>query len=97
MKKLSLLFSMLLMAVMASAATTIYIDKSSVGNIWAWDSDGNYFQEWPGVALSTLDVATVDGVEYYTFVYTHEASGEGLIFNYNGQQTGDLTPQDGAI
>ena len=67
------------MAVMASAATTIYIDKSSVGNIWAWDSDGNYFQEWPGVALSTLDVATVDGVEYYTFVYTHESSGEGLI------------------
>ncbi len=97
MKKFSLLLSMLLMAVMASAATTIYIDKSSVGNIWAWDSDGNYFQEWPGVALSTLDVATVDGVEYYTFVYTHESSGEGLIFNANGQQTSDLVPQDGAI
>jgi hypothetical protein len=96
MKKLSLLFSMLLMAVMASAATTIYIDKSSVGNIYAWDSNGNY-GGWPGVALTTLDVATVNDVEYYTFVYTHEASGEGLIFNYNGQQTGDLTPQDGAI
>ncbi len=97
MKKFSLLLSMLLMAVMASAATTIYIDKSSVGNIWAWDSDGNYFQEWPGVALSTLDVATVDGVEYYTFVYSHEASGEGLIFNNEGAQTENMVPQDGAI
>ena len=97
MKKFSLLLSMLLMAVMASAATTIYIDKSSVGNIWAWDGDGNYFDQWPGVALTTLDVATVDGVEYYTFVYSHEASGEGLIFNANGQQTSNLVPQDGAI
>ncbi len=97
MKKFSLLLSMLLMAVMASAATTIYIDKNSPGNIWAWDSDGNYFQEWPGVALSTLDVATVDGVEYYTFVYSHEASGEGLIFNNEGAQTENMVPQDGAI
>ena len=97
MKKFSLLLSMLLMAVMASAATTIYIDKNSPGNIWAWDSDSNYFQEWPGVALSTLDVATVDGVEYYTFVYTHESSGEGLIFNNEGAQTENMVPQDGAI
>jgi hypothetical protein len=97
MKKFSLLLSMLLMAVMASAATTIYIDKNSPGNIWAWDSDSNYFQEWPGVALSTLDVATVDGVEYYTFVYSHEASGEGLIFNNEGAQTENMVPQDGAI
>ncbi len=97
MKKFSLLLSMLLMAVMASAVTTIYIDKNSPGNIWAWDSDGNYFQEWPGVALSTLDVATVDGVEYYTFVYSHEASGEGLIFNNEGAQTENMVPQDGAI
>ena len=96
MKKLSLLFSMLLMAVMASAATTIYIDKSSVGNIYAWDSDGNY-GEWPGVALTTLGSTTINEVEYYKFEYSHGASGEMLIFNYNGQQTGDLTPQDGAI
>ena len=88
---------MLLMAVMASAATTIYIDKNSPGNIWAWDSDGNYFEAWPGVALTTLDVATVDGVEYYTFVYSHEASGEGLIFNNEGAQTENMVPQDGAI
>ncbi|MBR1803610.1 MAG: hypothetical protein IJ775_01715, partial [Muribaculaceae bacterium] len=50
---------------------TIYITKTSVGNIWAWDNDGNYFDAWPGKAVNTLETATVEGTEYYTFTYSH--------------------------
>ena len=76
---------------------TIYIDKASTGNIWAWDNDGNYFDNWPGKAINTLETAQVNGTEYYSFTYTHDAANPGLIFNDGSNQTSDLVPQDGMV
>ncbi|MBQ4138779.1 MAG: dockerin type I repeat-containing protein [Muribaculaceae bacterium] len=75
---------------------TIYITKTSVGNIWAWDAAGNYFDSWPGKEISTLETATVNGTEYYTFTYDHNSTNPGLIFNegQDGPQTMDLVPVD---
>lgn len=75
---------------------TIYITKTSVGNIWAWDAAGNYFdtEGWPGKNITTLETATVNGTEYYTFTYTHNSTQPGLIFNDGSAQTPDLTPVD---
>ena len=76
---------------------TIYIDKTSTGNIWAWDNDGNYFDAWPGKDIATLDTATVNGISYYSFTYTHNAASPGLIFNDGSAQTTDLVPEDGKV
>ena len=77
---------------------TIYVSKSSVGNIWAWDDGGNYFDQWPGKAVNTLETVTVAGNEYYKFTYDHNATNPGLIFNLNGSpQTPDLIPEDGKL
>ncbi|MBR5102521.1 MAG: starch-binding protein, partial [Muribaculaceae bacterium] len=78
---------------------TIYIDKASIGNIWAWDTQGNYFDAWPGKAINTLDKETVNGNEFYKFTYSHNSTNPGLIFNEGeGQaQTTDLVPQDGKL
>ena len=77
---------------------TIYVTKNSVGNIYAWDADGNY-GDWPGTPVSSLETATLDGVDYYTFTYSHASTGPGLIFNEGMDlpQTDDMVPQDGAI
>ena len=76
---------------------TIYITKTSIGNIWAWDADGNYFDAWPGKAINTLETATVAGNEYYTFTYSHNTTGPGLIFNDGSAQTSNLVPEDGKL
>ena len=73
---------------------TIYITKTSTGNIWAWDNGGNYFEPWPGKDITTLETTTVDGEEYYTFTYTNNEAAPGLIFNDEAGQTSDLTPVD---
>jgi hypothetical protein len=75
---------------------TIYITKTSIGNIWAWDDAGDYFTPWPGKEISTLETATVNGTEYYTFTYDHNSTNPGLIFNEgsSGPQTMDLVPVD---
>ena len=76
---------------------TIYIDKASIGNIWAWDNGGGYFDSWPGKEISTLETATVNGTEYYSFTYNHNESNPGLIFNDGSSQTSDLVPEDGKV
>ena len=76
---------------------TIYIDKASTGNIWAWDAEGNYFDSWPGKAINTLETATINEVEYYTFTYSHNSTNPGLIFNDGTNQTPDLVPEDGKV
>ncbi len=76
---------------------TIYIDKASIGNIWAWDNGGDYFSAWPGKEISTLETATVNGTEYYSFTYSHNESNPGLIFNDGSSQTSNLVPEDGKV
>jgi hypothetical protein len=85
--------------VMPTFNGTIYIDKASIGNIWAWDNGGNYFNAWPGKEISTLETATVNGTEYYSFTYSHNESYPGLIFNEgsDGPQTSNLVPEDGKV
>ncbi len=73
---------------------TIYITKTSSGNIWAWDAAGDYFTPWPGKEISTLETATVNGTEYYAFTYDHNSTNPGLIFNDGTAQTPDLVPVD---
>ncbi len=73
---------------------TIYITKTSVGNIWAWDAAGDYFTPWPGKEISTLETASVNGTEYYAFTYDHNSTNPGLIFNDGTAQTPDLVPVD---
>ena len=73
---------------------TIYITMTSTGNIWAWDAAGNYSESWPGTDITTLETATVNGEEYYTFTYSHNSTAPGLLFNDGSNQTPDLTPVD---
>ncbi|MBR5102589.1 MAG: starch-binding protein, partial [Muribaculaceae bacterium] len=77
-----------------------YIDKSSVGNLYAWDNDGSNmvnYKGWPGFAMSELPTTTVNGYEYYVFTYTHKYGGMRFLFNNNGTQTADLEPQFGKV
>ena len=91
-----LLLAIVTLALQAQAGITIYIDKESTGNIYAWNADGSD-NAWPGQAISSLTTATVNGTEYYA--YTYEGEAAGLIFNDNdgSQQTGDITPADRTI
>lgn len=95
------LFTLLALTVIgwanSSAATTIYIDTNSKGNIWAWDENGNYFEEFPGNPISKLSKATINGTEFYTFTYDHESANEKLILSYGNQQTEDIIVADGKI
>lgn len=91
-----LLLAIVTLALQAQAGITIYIDKESTGNIYAWNADESNNAAWPGQAISSLTTATVNGTEYYA--YTYEGEAAGLIFNDGSQQTGDiLTPADRTI
>ena len=91
-----LLLAIVTLALQAQAGITIYIDKESTGNIYAWNADESNNAAWPGQAISDLTTATVNGTEY--FAYTYEGEAAGLIFNDGNQQTGDiLTPADRTI
>lgn len=91
-----LLLAIVTLALQAQAGITIYIDKESTGNIYAWNADESNNAAWPGQDISSLTTATVNGTEY--FAYTYEGEAAGLIFNDGSQQTGDiLTPADRTI
>ena len=77
---------------------TIYIDQTSAsGNIYAWDSTGNY-GNWPGNAISSLGTAEKDGTTYYVFNFTHSgADTPKVIFNNGGTQTADIAVADGDV
>ena len=90
-----LLLAIVTLALQAQAGITIYIDKESTGNIYAWNADGSN-NDWPGQAISDLTTAKVNGTEYYAYTYKGEAAG--LIFNKDNQQTGNiLKPADRTI
>lgn len=82
----------------ASPYAKVYIDKTSAeGNIYAFDSK-DYYIAWPGEAISSLETAQVDGVEYYMFGFNHEqANAPYVIFNDNDGQTADIAVSDGDI
>ena len=82
----------------AAPYATIYIDKTSVEcDVYGFDSQG-YYSQWPGVALSTLETAEVDGTQYYAYSFNHEdADSSYVIFSSGGQQTADIPVQDGDI
>ena len=90
-----LLLAIVTLALQAQAGITIYIDKESTGNIYAWNADESNNPAWPGQAISGLNTATVNGTEYYA--YTYECEAARLIFNDGSQQTGDITPADRTI
>ena len=77
---------------------TIYIDQTSAsGNIYAWDSTGNY-GNWPGNAISSLGTAEKDGTTYYVFNFTHSgADTPKVVFNNNDGQTEDIAVADGDV
>ena len=77
---------------------TIYIDKTSVeSSIYAFDSK-DYYVEWPGVALSSLETAQVGGSDYYVYNFNHEdANSPCVIFSDGTHQTADIHVQDGDI
>ena len=81
-------FAVFLLAALAfqvnAQTNTIYITKTSVGNIWPFDDGGNYYGAWPGQLISTLAVATVGDNEYYKFDYTHNTTNPKIVFNNNG-------------
>ena len=76
----------------------VYIDKTSAeGNIYAFDSQ-DYYIAWPGVAISSLETAQVNGTEYYVWSFNHEgASGPNVIFSDGDGQTADIAVADGDI
>ena len=73
---------------------TIYMTKTSTGNIWAWDAAGNYFEPWPGKDITTLETTTINGTEYYFLTYDHNSTDPGVIFNDGTSQTVDMVPVD---
>ena len=73
---------------------TIYITKTSAGNIWAWDAAGNYFEPWPGKDITTLETTTINGTEYYFLTYDHNSTDPGVLFNDGSSQTVDMVPVD---
>ena len=76
----------------------VYIDKGSApGNIYAFDTM-DYYVTWPGVAISSLELASVGGTEYYMWGFNHEeASGPYVIFSDSEGQTADIAVEDGDI
>lgn len=82
----------------ANASTKIYFTTSSSGNLWAWDSQGNYDTSWPGRALSTLGTETLNGTNYYVFEFNKNGSNPKFIISNNGNnQTADTEAVDGTI
>ena len=73
---------------------TIYMTKTSIGNIWAWDAAGNYFEPWPGKDITTLETTTINGTEYYFLTYDHNSTDPGVLFNDGTSQTVDMVPVD---
>ncbi len=85
-------------AVPRPSGITIYIDKSSVGNFYAWNTAGADNGTWPGMAINSENLPeteTMSGRECY--VYTYDGTAEGLIFSDGSSQTGNITPEAGKI
>ena len=58
----------------------------------------DYYVTWPGVAISSLELASVGGTEYYMWGFNHEeASGPYVIFSDSEGQTADIAVEDGDI
>lgn len=80
-------------------AFTIYIDKTSTGYFYAWNSEGEPNAESPGVEIVADNfekTATVDGIECYAYRFNGE--GAGIVFSdNNGHQTETITPEAGKV
>lgn len=79
-------------------AFTIYIDKTSTGYFYAWNSEGEPNAESPGVEIVAANFeksATVDGVECYVYRFNGEAAG--LSFSGENNQTESITPEKGKV
>lgn len=82
-----------------------YFDNSASGwssvNAYAWDDnhkDGNAFTgAWPGKALTETVQDGGKTLYHYSYTPTEELKNPMIIFNGNGQQTGDLQWENGAI
>lgn len=81
---------------------TVYIDKASVeGNLYAYDSEGEY-AAWVGTAITDLETGEKDGVEYYVFEFNHENASEPVVIFNNGEsgegnQTENISVADGDV
>ncbi len=75
-----------------NATITVYVTAPSAPNMYAWgDSDGQAVTPnggWPGKALT--ESVEVDGKTFWYFTFDSMES-VNVIFNNNGQQTGDIT------
>ncbi len=82
-----------------NASITIYVTGCENPNIYVWGTDDSGKTvtpagTWPGKTLT--ETQTIDGRNFYSF--TVDGLDEvSVIFNKNGQQTGDITGIDGDV
>ena len=69
--------------------TVSYVDNDGWGDIYAYVwGESNVLGDWPGTAMT--ETGEVNGTKVYTITFKAENAPEGIIFNGNGNQTGDL-------
>lgn len=73
----------------------VYLEKNQITDIWgniyyyAWNEDLNPMTEyWPGTEV--LETETVNGVEYYKYIFDSSISSLNIIFSNGSQQTADI-------
>ncbi len=76
-----------------NASITVYVTAPSVPNVYAWGKNGAGSEvkpcgDWPGTKPSNSTV--IDGRTFY-YVTFDDMETVNVIFNNNGQQTGDIT------
>lgn len=106
MKKLLLTLSLALVAILANAASTVYlkIDGTTVtdGGTWkcyAWIGSKNLLGEWPGTQMTKSETAADDGNYYFTITIDTDDT-YNIIFNQfenASWQTGDITNLKGDV
>ncbi|MDE6255558.1 MAG: starch-binding protein [Muribaculaceae bacterium] len=83
-----------------NAVITIYVKAPNGGNIYGWSTEGGandmVFGAWPGKEISSGDAVQVGDDTFYGFtVDNHDTVN--VIFNNNGDQTGDITGIDSDV
>lgn len=70
------------------AAITIFVTAPSAPNVYIWTEAGEKLNgAWPGETLK--ETVQIEGKTFWTF--TADVESLNVIFNHNGQQTGDIT------
>ncbi len=102
MKKLLLTLSLALVAILANAASTVYlkIDGTTVtdGGTWCCYYWGGAQNTWPGTQMTKSETAANDGSYYFTITIDTDDTYNIIFTQFEGTwQTGDIKNQKGDV